>query len=78
MDLEFASGTPAGGIVLAGHSQGGALALYAAATYANRNWLAGVASLGSWMPLSYEVANIVVGTMKIKKVFMVSKCRKIQ
>ena len=36
IDMEIASGRPMNKIILAGHSQGGALALYAALTYKPR------------------------------------------
>ena len=36
IDLELASGTPLNKIVLCGHSQGGAVALYSALTYKSK------------------------------------------
>ena len=43
LDMEFASGGRPGSVVVAGHSQGAALALYASVTYSRRSW-DGVAS----------------------------------
>ena len=38
LDMEFASDGQPGSVVVAGHSQGAALALYASATYWRRPW----------------------------------------
>ena len=38
LDMEFASGGRPGSVVVAGHSQGAALALYASVTYWRRSW----------------------------------------
>ena len=44
LDMEFASGGRPGSVVVAGHSQGAALALYASVTYSRRSWDDGIAS----------------------------------
>ena len=68
IDAELASGdfSPED-IFLAGHSQGGALALYSAITYSqqvrrsqtnvgvDRTYLGGACSFNSWLPLEWEL-----------------------
>ncbi|MEW6353411.1 MAG: carboxylesterase [Pseudomonadota bacterium] len=55
MRREIDAGIDARRIVLAGFSQGGALALYAGLRYAER--LAGLVALSSWLPLAAHVRN---------------------
>jgi len=57
VEKEVSKGTPASRIVLAGFSQGGALALYAFMTCPKR--LAGVACLSGWLLAPWEFASAV-------------------
>lgn len=53
IQLEMESGIPAGNIILAGFSQGGALALYTALTYPQK--LGGVLALSTYLPMQSEL-----------------------
>eukprot|EP00094_Tigriopus_californicus_P008843 TCALIF_08524-PA protein Name:"Similar to Lypla1 Acyl-protein thioesterase 1 (Rattus norvegicus)" AED:0.19 eAED:0.19 QI:0/0.33/0/1/0/0.25/4/0/171 len=57
IDFELLHGTPLDKIILGGHSQGGALALYAGLSYVNKTTeknLGGIFTLGSWLLLRWE------------------------
>lgn len=57
IDFEILHGTPLDRIILGGHSQGGALALYAGLSYGNKTTdknLGGIFTLGSWLLLPWE------------------------
>lgn len=55
---EIAAGIPSNRIVIGGFSQGGALALYSALTYAQP--LAGVIALSTWLPLHQRFPGVSV------------------
>ena len=49
--MEITTGTPIGKIILAGHSQGGALALYAALTYRPKKGIWSTIDIKRWVDL---------------------------
>ncbi|XP_034251273.1 acyl-protein thioesterase 1 [Thrips palmi] len=59
IDSEISAGIPSNRILIGGFSQGGALALYSALTYAKP--LAGVVALSCWLPLNKSFPDYVIG-----------------
>ena len=51
IDMEISTGTPIDKIILAGHSQGGALALYASLTYKPRKETWSTIDMKRWVDL---------------------------
>lgn len=56
IDSEISAGIPSNRILIGGFSQGGALALYSALTYAKP--LAGVVALSCWLPLNKSFPSV--------------------
>lgn len=59
---EVAAGIPTKNIVIGGFSQGGALAIYSALTYAEP--LAGVIALSAWIPLHQKFPAVRIKNIK--------------
>ena len=59
IDAEIEAGIPSNRIIIGGFSQGGALAMYSALTYAKP--LAGVVALSCWLPMNKNFPAYVVG-----------------
>lgn len=69
VDMEVRAGTLRSKIVLAGHSQGAALALYSALTLRER--IGGVCSLGGWLPAAYHEISAMRRQPHLEAVLMV-------
>ena len=75
MESELSLGTNLSKIVIAGHSQGGALALYTGLNHGFPQTLGGIVAMSTWLPLPWELEYTV--QKRIERVLIVRSYNKL-